>query len=193
MGTKGRDACLWLFFFLTPVTFIKGMGREAAIMAMICLAPYLYYQLLYLPGAARRSREMGLKMTVLLPLNVSWARLLFWLDGERMDFHGAYEVHLNKGEKYALGDYLKLFTSDLEIARRTFPGAAFMWETSAPLPLFVRRLVRQGSTDGSAFLKKGRWRAPGFPFTGTDLKRGRVRHGAIVSKGEAGKKWPMRR
>jgi hypothetical protein len=182
MGTKGRDVCLWLFFSLAPITFVKGVARYAALMAMFCLALYLYYSLLYLPGALRRSREMGLNMAVLLPLNGSWASLMLWLDKERMDFHGAYEVHIRKVEKHALGEYLKHFTSDLEIVQRTFPGAVFMWETSAPLPLFVRKLVRQGFTDGSAFLKRGCWPVPRFPFTGTDLKRGRVRHGAIVWK-----------
>jgi hypothetical protein len=179
MGTKGRDICLWFMCFLTLVSFVKGIGREAVLLAMFCLALYLYYNLLYLPSAVRRSREIGLKMTILLPLNGRWARLLFWLNRERMDFHGAYEVHIKNGEKYVLIEYLRYFTSDLEIARRTFPGAVFMWESSTPLPLLVRRLVRQGSTDGSAFLKNGGWRVPRFLFTGMDLKRGRVRHGAI--------------
>jgi hypothetical protein len=181
MGTKGRDVCLWLFFLLVLIAFARGVAVYATPLAMFCLAFYLYYNLLYLPGAIKRSRKMGLNMAVLLPLNTLWARMLLWLDGDRMNFRGAYEVHIRQGEKHALGEYLKYFTSDLEIAQRTFPGAVFMWETSAPLPLFVRRLIRQGSIDGSAFLKSSGWPVPRFPFTGTDMKKGRVKHGAIIA------------
>ena len=145
----------------------RQCGMPAALLALVSARS--------LSGAAE---SLGLRLAVLLPVNARWAGMLLRLDGEKMDFREAYEVHLGK-ERHALGGYLKLFTSDLEIAQRTFPGAVFMWETSAPLPLFVRRLVRQGSADGSAFLKNGGWRAPRFPFTGTDLKKGRVKHGAI--------------
>ena len=167
MGTKGRDACLWLYFMLALVFIFAGTsGRRIVLLLMLgnaaCL---LHYWRWYLPIAARNSGEMGLKIAVLLPLNGRWAGLLLRLDQERMDFHGAYEVHIKKGERHALGEYLKYCASDLEIAQRRFPGAVFMWETSAPLPLFVRRLVRQGSADGSAFLKNGGWPVPRFPFT----------------------------
>jgi hypothetical protein len=150
-------------------------------LALLTAVGVLYYYVWHLPGAIRRSRELGLRLVVLLPINASWAKLLLRMDGERMGFHGAYEVHIRKGGQNFLGDYLKLFTSDLGVARRVFPGALFMWESSIPLPLLVRRLVRQGSADGSAFLKNGGWPVPGFPFTETDLKRGRVKHGAIIA------------
>ena len=183
MGTKGRDVCLWLFFTLIVACLLfSGIARIVIFaVALLMAMGILYYYTWYLPGAIKRSRNMGLSMIVLIPLNALLARLLLQLDGERMSFRGAYEVHIKNGEKYALGDYLKLFTSDLETARRTLPGSVFIWETSAPLPLFVRRLVRQGSADGSAFLKNGGWPVPRFPFTELELKKGRVKHGAIIA------------
>jgi hypothetical protein len=183
MGTKGRDICLWLFFTLIMACLlINGIARIFIFaVALLMAMGIMYYYTRYLPGAIKRSRNMGLSMIVLLPLNALLARLLLQLDGERLSFRGAYEVHIKKGKKPALGDYLKLFTSDLEIVRRACPGSVFIWETSAPLPLFVRRLVRQGSADGSAFLKNGGWPVPRFPFTELELKKGRVKHGAIIS------------
>ena len=150
MGTKGRDACLWMFFLLAPVSvFIRGAAWRAVLVAMLCLAAlFLYYCCWYSPGAVRRSRIMGLNMTVLLPLNIFWARLLLGKN-MRAGFKQAYEVHI-LGPGGELGDFLRLFTADLELAQKTFPGAVFLWESSAPLPLFVRRLIRQGSVSGSA-------------------------------------------
>lgn len=180
MGTKGRDACLWAFFllFLSSV-FLRGAAHYAALIGMLCLtAMYMDYCIRYLPGARRMSRGMGLRIAVLLPLHTVWARLLF-RRGLKAGFTGAYEVHLS-GERHALGDYLKLFASDLEIAQRTFPGTVFMWESSAPLPLFVRRLIRQNSIEGKAFLEDGGWWVPSFPFTERDLRKGRLRRGAII-------------
>jgi hypothetical protein len=184
MGTKGRDALLWMFFTLIAACLLTGgivrvVIFAAALLTAVCI---LYYYAWYLPFAVRRSRELGLRLAVLLPVNTFWAKLLLQIDRQRMNFHSAYEVHIGKGGQHALGDYLKLFTSDLEIARKAFPGAVFMWEASAPLPLFVRRLVRQGSVDGSAFIKSGGWPMPRFPFTETDLKSSRVKHGAIIAK-----------
>ncbi len=182
MGTKGRDALLWLFFALMLVAIlIHAAAKTLFVVAVLDAALFLYYCAWEHPSAVRKSKEMGMRIVVLLPVNVSWAKLLLRLDGDRVGcFCGAYEVHI-KGGKQSLGDYLRLFTSDLEIAQRTFPGAIFMWETSAPLPLFVRRLIRQGTAVGSAFLKDGRWPIPRFPFTGRHEKKGRVRHGAIIA------------
>jgi hypothetical protein len=183
MGTKGRNSCLWLFFILIMACLlINGIARIFIFaVALLMAMGIMYYYTRYLPGAIKRSRNMGLSMIVLLPLNALLARLLLQLDGERLSFRGAYEVHIKKGEKHALGDYLKLFTSDLEIVRKTCPGSVFLWESSAPLPLFVRRLIGKGSIDGSAFLKNGEWPVPRFPFTELELKKGRVKHGAIIS------------
>jgi hypothetical protein len=180
MGTKGRDVGLWAFFVLVVVSmFVRGVVWRAVFMAMFCLAAlFTYYCCWYLPGAVRRSRCMGLEMTVLLPLNALWARLLLGKN-IRAGYKEAFEVHLI-GQKHVLGDYLKLFTDDLELARKTFPGAVFMWESSVPLPLFVRKLIRQGSRDGSAFLQEGGWPVLSFPFTERDLRKGRVKRGAII-------------
>ena len=183
MGTKGRDICLWMFFTLIMSCLLtNGIARTVIFaLALLMAMGILYYYTWYLSSAVRRSRDLGLRLAILLPVNAFWAKLLLRLAMERMNFRGAYEVHIKKGGKYALCDYLSLFTSDLEIARRTFPGSVFMWETSAPLPLFVRRLVRQGSVNGSAFLKSGGWPVPRFPFTELDLKKGRVKRGAIIA------------
>ncbi len=182
MGTKGRDTCLWLFFALMFTMPLHGRAKVVIFAVLLLLAlSFLYHCVWYLPGAVRKSREMGLRMVVLLPVNPGWVRVLLRLDGERMRrFRGAYEVHI-KSDKQNLGDFLQALASDLDIAAKTFPGTLFMWETSAPLPLFVRRLVRQGSADGSAFLKNGGWPLPGFPFTVRHLKKGRAKHGAIIA------------
>ncbi len=182
MGTKGRDACLWMFFalFLIPV-FLRGAAWYAALTMLICLAlSFLYYCCWYLPGAVSMSRGLGLNIAVLLPLNPLWARLLIGRNIQ-VGFGRAFEVHVGS-EKRELGQYLQLFTADLESAQNRFPGAIFLWESSTPLPLLVRRLVRQGSLDGSAFLKDGGWLVPRFPFTERELQKGRVKRGAIVSK-----------
>jgi hypothetical protein len=183
MGTKGRDICLWLFFTLIIACLaINGLARTVIFTVDLMVATgILYYYTRYLPGAIKRSRNMGLTMVALLPLNTLLARLLLKLDGERMRFRGAYEVHIKKGERHVLGAYLKLLASDLQIVRKSCPGSVLIWETPAPLPLFVRRLIRQGSADGSAFLKNGKWPMPSFPFTGMELKKGRVKRGAIVA------------
>ncbi len=185
MGTKGRDACLWIFFALFPISvFLRGAVWYAALGVMVCLAfSFLYYCCWYLPGAAGMSRGLGLNITVLLPLNPLWARLLIGRN-IRGGFGRAFEVHV-RSEKRELSQYLQLFTADLESARNSFPGAIFLWESSTPLPLLVRRLIRRGSLDGSAFLQDGGWPVPRFPFTERDLQKGRVKRGAIISKEEA--------
>jgi hypothetical protein len=185
MGTKGRDICLWLYFALVFSSILASGTARTAIFAAVLLpaASFVYYCAWYHPKALRKSKELGMNAVVLLPMNTFWAKLLLYLDGERMEcFSGAYEVHI-KGCKQNMGDYLKKLSSDLDVAANTFPGALFMWETSAPLPLMIRRMIRQGSS-GTAFLKKGKWPVPGFPFTGRHLKKGHVKHGAIISKKE---------
>ena len=181
MGTKGRDACLWLFFmaFLAVVT-AKGEARPAFLAVMIGLALlYLYYCAWYQPRAQRKCKGMGMEITLLLPVNICWSRLLLG-SSLKTGFSKAFEVHVAEG-RLSLGEFLRTLAHDLAIARRTFPGAAFMWETSAPLPAFVRRLIRGGSVNGTAFLKNGGWPLPPrFPLTARNLKKGRVSHGAII-------------
>jgi ABC-type polysaccharide transport system permease subunit len=170
-----------MFFLLAPVSaLIRGAAWRAVLMAMLCLAAlFLYYCCWYSPGAVRRSRIMGLNMTVLLPLNIFWARLLLGKN-MRAGFKKAYEVHIF-GQGRELSDFMRLFTVDIELAQKTFPGAVFLWESTAPLPLLVRRLIRQGSVKGSAFLKDGGWPVPRFPLTERDLQKGRIKRGAIIA------------
>jgi hypothetical protein len=184
MGTKGRDALLWLFFALMLASIlIHTVAKTFFVAALPEAAFFLHYCAREHPKAVRKSRNMGMRMVVLLPVQAFWARLLLHLDGERMGrFCVAYEVHI-KSEKRNLGEHLQILASDLEIAARMFPGALFIWETSAPLPLSIRRMIRQGSP-GAAFLKRGRWPVPRIPFTGRDLSEGHVKHGAIINREE---------
>jgi hypothetical protein len=170
-----------MFFLLASISvLIRGTAWCAVLMAMLCLAAlFLYYCCWYSPGAVRRSRVMGLNMTVLLPLNIFWAKLLLGKN-MRAGFKKAYEVHI-LGQRGELGDFLRLFTMDLELAQKTFPGTVFLWESSAPLPLLVRRLIREGSVSGSAFLRDGGWPVPRFPLTERDLQKGRIKRGAIIA------------
>jgi hypothetical protein len=179
MGTKGRDAALWLFFALMLASIlVHAFSKVLFLAALPEVALFLRYCAREHPKAVRRSGEMGLRMAVLIPVKVSWARLLLRLDGERMGyFCAAYEVHVKSGT-LPLVDYLRILSSDLLIAAKMFPGALFIWETSAPLPLSIRRMVRSGR---SVFLKNGGWPVPRFPFTGRDLRKGHVKHGAVIS------------
>lgn len=160
---------------------LHGLARTVIFAVLLLLAfSFLYHCAWYLPGAVRRSRKLGLRMVVLLPVNPCWVRVLLRLDGERMRyFRGAYEVHIKSG-KQNLGDFLQALSSDLGIAAKTFPGALFLWETSAPLPLAIRRMIRQGSS-GTAFLKQGGWPVTRFPCTGRDMRKSHMRHGAIIA------------
>ena len=111
-----------MFFalFLIPV-LLRGAAWYAAITMMICLAlSFLYYCCWYVPGAVSMSRGLGLNITVLLPLNPLWARLLI---GRNIQggFGRAFEVHVGS-EKRELGQYLQLFTADLEQRPEQIPG-----------------------------------------------------------------------
>lgn len=186
MGTKGRDLALYLYFAMA----LGGMaGRLVGFPAMpfllltILLAGLIVaYYLFSVPKAEKHSREIGLKGVILLPLWRRWAGFLCFTAKYKITgrYKQAFEVHVRLPAGKGPKEFLALLDADLNLARAKLPGSLFIWETSAPLPGTIRALVRQGKERGTAFWKEGRWPFLRFPGTGLDLRKGRVRHGAIL-------------
>lgn len=183
MGSKGKDLCLWLFTGVFVLSLIAGPDlRFLALLSIFAL--YIgYHYLVYVPRAVGESGKIGLETVVLLPVCRPWVRFLLALSGRKIpySFQRAFEVHV-AGAKSGLSNYLEDVASDLRMVQSKFPGTLFLWETSAPLPSMIRKLVRGGKRDGTAFLDSKGWPIPRFPFTELDLEKGRIRRGAIYLK-----------
>lgn len=184
MGTKGRDIFLYLFFLNAFVTVAgKRLGFPATpfffVVLITGIAALLYIP--YLSWARKWSRNLGLKHVVLLPITCRQAELLILLAGEKIKGKArrAFEVHV-ESPKLGLPEFLKVLSEDLALVREKLPGSLFIWETSAPIPSFVRSLVKEKRKKGEAFWIKGRWVVPHFPLTARDIKKDRVRIGAVL-------------
>ena len=129
---------------------------------MLCLAAlFLYYCCWYSPGSCQEKQDHGIEHDCPASPKYLLGKAAARKEHKGGGFKKAYEVHIfGQGGEFC--DFLRLFTADLELAQKAFPGAVFLWESSAPLPLLVRMLIRQGSVNGSAFLKMGVGRCPGF-------------------------------
>ncbi|RDV81189.1 hypothetical protein [Ammonifex thiophilus] len=181
MGAKGRDLLLWLFFLLAPLApFFKALVLPLALLA---LGYFSFFP--YLARAGKKSRELGLKWVVLLPLHPWWARLLLFLSGKKLrwEWEKAFEVHVEAPPGVLPWEFLKGLSSDLELAARKFPGCLFLWESHVPIPAFVRRLIR----GGWGFWEEGRWFVPRFPLTARETKGRKVKRGAVVVPQDFGK------
>ncbi|AEG14443.1 hypothetical protein Desku_0843 [Desulfofundulus kuznetsovii DSM 6115] len=185
MGVKGRDLLLYVFFISAfvfiagrlaglPVEFFSWVSMVSGVVALGYLP--------YIQKARRMSREVGLDCVVLLPLYYSWAELLIRSAGKKISGRGrrAFEVHVEVPGNLTLNEFLKKLDRDLNLARSKLPGSLFIWETSAPLPASIRKLIRTAEEQGSAFWEKGGWPLPRFPFTGRNIKKNRLRRGAIL-------------
>lgn len=186
MGVKGRDLALWAFFLLAgPALFFPrdyAAGPAAALVA--CAALFWWHHLAYLPGARCKSRKLGLRHVVLLPVPVWWATFLIRISDGRVKAAGvkrAFEVHVEAPRGLTASGFCRLLERDLDLANRLFPGCLFLWETSAPLPATFRALVRREAAAGRAFWKRGGWRVPGFPSC--RKRKGTLRRGAVVAPG----------
>lgn len=129
--------------------------------------------------AIKVSRDMGLKAVVLLPIHNPFKALYSLLAGGNIESKRlkAYEIHL-------MGRDLSQLRDDLNYIRTNMDGL-FFWETSAPVPSGIRRLIRYLEKNKKAFWLKGPWPLPRMPFSAMDMDKKRVRRGAIlIEKGE---------
>ncbi|MCL6449466.1 MAG: hypothetical protein K6U04_15220 [Armatimonadetes bacterium] len=81
-----------------------------------------------------------------------------------------------------MNDFVRTLEKDLLLIEKCFPRPAlYFWETAAPVPSSVRRLIREREREGKAFWEKGARILPKAPLYG--FKRGErryVRRGAIL-------------
>lgn len=179
MGTKGRDIVFWLFvLFLAGAALFKSKVLFWAASGFACLLA-AYYRI-YVPAAIKRSRAMGLKAVVLLPLWPGFAHLYRLMAGRRIagKWKRAWEIHVT-GASPELDSFLRQLQADLARVRHTKAGL-FYWETSAPVPSAVRRLIRDSTRQGRAFWRKGAWPVPRAPGTARELAGKYLRCGAII-------------
>lgn len=185
MGTKGRDASLYLFFlsaFLSVLarksSFLQALFFLIMLMTGVIALSFIPYQ----RWCRKWSRSLGLKHVVLLPIPCVQAKALIFLSGEKIKGspRRAFEVHVEvKG--MGLAEFLKGLSRDLALVQKKLPGSLFIWETTAPIPAFVRSLIKEKRLKGEAFWKEGRWVVPRFPFTARDMKKGKIRIGAVLN------------
>lgn len=191
MGTKGRDLVLWLLVLLVPAAAVASLlgadyGAKAFWLALGCTAGLGVFERVTIPRARRRSQAWGLKHVVLLPINRWWAALLLAAAGRRMPWcERAYEIHIPNSPSN-LHDYLVEVEADLLRAKDILPGCLFLWETSAPVPSRIRRLIRDLKKDGLAFWEPGMWPVPRFPLIPSQIDKRHVRRGALALPGGKG-------
>jgi len=177
MGTKGRDAVFWLFvLFLALAALFNSKMFFWVASGTACLL-VIYYRI-YVPAAVRRSREMGLKTVVLLPLWPGFTGFYKFLAGKLLggEQRRAYEIHVVGAEP---DKFQKQVERDLMMIYSTIPGL-YYWETSAPVPASVRRLIRRKTAENKAFWRKGTWSILRMPGTARELVKKYCRCGAII-------------
>lgn len=177
MGTKGRDIAFWLFALTgTGAALLKSKTFFWA--ALVFALLFFYHFAVERPRATRESRAKGLKVVALVPLRPYLAR---FLAGRRIDgrWDKAYEIHAPAANPES---FVQELERDLTFIEKFYPRPAlYFWETPAPVPASIRRLIREREKDGKAFWVKGTWPVPKAPLHG--FKRGErrhVRHGAIL-------------
>jgi hypothetical protein len=176
MGTKGRDIVFWLFA-LTGTGAALLRSKLLFWAALVFALLFFYHFAVERPRAIRESREKGLRMAVLVPL---WPFLARFLTGKKIagKWGQAYEIHAPADSK----NFVRELERDLTFIERFYPRPAlYLWETPAPVPAGIRKLIRDREKDGKAFWAKGPWPAPKAPLHGFRRGEGRhVRHGAIL-------------
>lgn len=187
MGAKGRDIALYLFF-ISAALGITGSLINLPVIPFFCIATVtgimsLYYYV-YIFRARKQSRKMGLKCVVLLPLSYGLVQLLLHITDRKIrgGYRHAFEIHIEAPTGLTLGDFLKMLESDLNLMKVKMAGSLFAWETSAPVPASMRRLIKQKTKEGKAFWEKGGWPIPSFPFTGRNIKKDKLRRGFLLNE-----------
>ncbi|ABO49483.1 conserved hypothetical protein [Desulforamulus reducens MI-1] len=188
MGTKGRDIAIWGIYFTLPLALVMvklgydTLARGVYLLALVSGIWLLYFQFITVPIAIRKSRSSGLKRVVVLPIVRPWAN---WMIKQHMnaDYKKAYEIHIIS-KPTNLWEFVAALEADLRIIDAKYKDCLFLWETSAPVPSNFRKLIKRHIKVGSAFWQKSGWPIPRPPFVSRQLKRGQVRSGALVWKGE---------
>jgi len=169
MGTKGRDAALWLTFVWAAIA--GGTGSKVALVpAVLCALVFFRHHLWELPRAEK------LDYVLLLPVNRYWARLL--VRGRiRGTWERAWEVHIRYRPGVAVREQRDSVLRDLRYLHGKRPGL-YLWETATSVPAPVKKLIGEKGRNGQAFWLPGCfW--PRFPFTYSGTRK-RLRHGALL-------------
>ena len=169
MGTKGRDASLWLVFAWAGIAGATA-SKVAVLLAALCALVFVRHHLWELPRAEK------LDYVCLLPLNKYWARFLV-----RGRIHPAwdraFEVHIRYRSGVDVREQRDGVLRDLCYLRKNRPGL-YLWETATSLPGPVKRLIALEASKGRAFWQRGCfW--PRFPLTYRKTRK-RIRHGALL-------------
>lgn len=189
MGTKGRDIAMWLLIITIPLVvslLIMGQLILARILLSITLGAtvwFLFFQYVTVPTALRTSQIIGLHSVVLVPIDLWWATRIM----KRANMLGyckrAYEIHV-LGTSDNIGDFTRNLDDDLKkIAILSLKDTLFIWETPAPIPWKVRKMIRDKVLESKAFWNEGGWEISRPPFISKPLKRGYLRHGALLWEG----------
>lgn len=181
MGTKGRDAVVWLFAADAAASlFVRNgaLGLALFFFGVVLAAAFFYH-------FCAAKRAIRYDYVRLLPVNRHWAGLLV-----RNRIAGrwdrAYEVHV----AYRPGEDVKKqrdgIEKDLLLICTTRPGL-YLWETATSVPGRVKKLIREKEAEGKAFWKKGCF-LPRPPFMYDVKFKKPLRHGAFLCEG-AGFDW----
>mgnify|MGYP007130803544 CR=1 FL=1 len=167
----------WLFVcFILSAVFTKN--KVVYGVALIFALAIGYYYLIYLPLAIRKSKALGLRVIVLLPIWTMFSKVLIKTSKNNLigNWDKAFEIHILETT-----EYFQEVDRDLQQIKGMLPGL-FFWETSAPVPSRIRRLIKDKEKEGQAYWVKGKWTLiPRTPFTARELNMKRVRHGGLIN------------
>ena len=169
MGTKGRDAALWLTFTFAAVSLSSG-SRAAFYAAVFFGLAFFRHHLWEVPRAEK------LDYVLLLPVNRHWAG---FMAGRRIrgQWDRAFEIHILYRAGVDLREQRDGVLRDLMFIRENRPGL-YLWETATSVPGPVRKLIGEKAKQGHSFWSKGCF-LPRFPLTyGKTGKR--LRYGALL-------------
>jgi len=164
MGTKGRDAALWLLFLCVFIVVLTGL-KCVAFLAVVFGFAALWQVFIEMPRTIKRRRT---KRVVLVPLMKWWAVVLTMGRSGR-GWTRAYEIHILYDSKLGLKSQQKDVVDDFRMISRGLPGL-FLWETKVPLPRLVQYLVQCGQANGTASWWGGFLLVPRFPFTYREVR-----------------------
>lgn len=196
VGTKGRDLHLWLTAIASVAggaAWLQGAclpGRALLLLSAVAFCCFWVIQWIDIPRARRWSRALGLKHVVVVPVSPRWVSILLALARRRLPCsRRAYEVHISAASAagtVTTGEHLKTLEEDLITLKDILPGCLLLWETSAPIPSSIRRIIRSLQRQGCAIWERGRWPVPGFPLMPSKLDYRHVRRGALIVPGGKG-------
>lgn len=188
MGTTGRDAVLWLLLFNIAALVLaitldnQPAGQAFFFVALILALGWFKYTFYDMPQARRKSKELGLEVIDLLPINDWWAK---WLVKRKWRAVRAYEIHLRL-QSISHRQLIKGMEKDLAYIESNMQGL-FLWQTSVAIPHRIRAIIKKYEAENNAFWETGWWPVPRTPLTGKQLKKSKKpqRRGAIFIGGDA--------